>query len=161
MAKINIKGLEQYSAKLNRLSALLKDEIIGAAVYDGAGLAADCVRSALAAVPSDEGHYKDKKKLGPSEADKEAVLNAIGITPLQNDNGFLNRKVGFGYKYYGPPTKRYPRGRPVQMVARSIRSGTSWMQANDFIKTAVRKSRKAAEAAMAERIEKEIERIMN
>mgnify|MGYP001065632422 CR=1 FL=1 len=157
MAKIQFKGLEEYTAKLNRLEALSRDKVIGAAVYDGAAIVADAIKAELQALPTDEGH--DRKKVGPERAVKDALIQHMGVAPLQNDNGFVNVKVGFD-GYNGRPTPRYPRGKPVPMLARAVRSGTSFMEGHDFVKTAVRKSRKTAEAAMAKRVEREIEKIM-
>jgi len=161
MAKMEFRGIDEYTAKLSRLSASLEEKVLGAAVYDGASVMADAVRAALAEVPTDESHNKEEKKDGPARADKEAVRDALGITPLRNDGGYVNRKIGFTKDYVGKRTTRYPRGRPVLMLARAIRSGTSWMQGHDFIKKAVKNSEKRAEAVMAARVEKEIEKIMN
>jgi len=157
MANLGFKGLEEYSAKLNRLSALSRDNIIGAAVYDGAKIMADAIKAELNALPTDEGH--DRKKAGPSQADKDAVIQGMGIAPMQDDDGYLNVKVGFD-GYDARPTPQYPRGHPIAMLARSIRSGTSWMEGHDFVKTAKAKSRPAAIAAMKQRVEREIEKIM-
>lgn len=163
MANISFKGLAEYSAKLNRLSALSRDEVIGAAVYDGAEIITDAVRAALQAIPTDKTHPhgKGNKSIGPTPEDKQAVLDALGVARLQNDNGFLNVKIGFNKDYTGNPTPGYPKGKPVLMLARAIRSGTSWMQGTDYIKTALRLSGKQAQAAMKMRIEMEIEKIMN
>lgn len=159
MAKIEFKGLEAYSAKLNRLEALSRDKVIGAAVYDGAAIVADAVKAEIQALPVDESHDSKTKKIGPSQADKDALLQGMGVAPLRNDNGFVNVKVGFD-GYDDRPTVKYSRGHPIPMLARAIQSGTSWMQGNPFVKTAVRKSRKLAEAAMARRAEEEIDKIM-
>lgn len=161
MAKITFKGLEEYTAKLNRLEALSRDKIIGAAVYDGARIVADEVRAQLQAVPTDEGHYKGEgqKKIGPSAADKQAIMQGMGIAPLQYDDGFENVKVGFD-GYDDRPTERYPRGHPIPMLARAVQSGTSWMHPNPFVKTAVRRARKPAVEAMKKRVEQEIDQIM-
>lgn len=159
MAKIEFKGLEAYAAKLNRLEALSRDKVIGAAVYDGAAIVADAIRAEIQALPVDENHDGKNKKIGPSQADKDALLQGMGVAPLLVDNGFANVKVGFD-GYDDRPTVKYPRGHPIPMLARAVQSGTSWMQGNPFVKTAVRKSRRAAAAAMAKRVEQEIDKIM-
>ena len=159
MAKIQFKGLEEYSAKLNRLSALSRDKVIGAAVYDGAAIVADAVKAEIQALPVDDSHDKKSKKDGPSSEVKQALLEHMGVAPLQDDNGFVNVKVGFD-GYAGTATTKYPRGKPVPMLARAVQSGTSFMEGHAFVKDAVRKSRKRAEAAMKERVEKEIQDIM-
>lgn len=159
MAKIEFKGLEEYSAKLNRLEALSRDKIIGAAVYDGAAIVADAVKAEIQALPVDDSHSKEKKAVGPTQEVKDALLQGMGVAPLRTDNGFVNVKVGFD-GYDGHPTVKYPQGHPIPMLARAVQSGTSWMQGNPFVKTSVRKARKTAEAAMARRVEEEIDKIM-
>lgn len=161
MAKISFKGLPEYQAKLDRLAALSRDKIIGAAVYDGAAIVADTVRAELDAVPTDERWgTPGYPKAGPSQEEKEGLKESLGVTPMRDDNGFVNVKIGFD-GYQGQPTRKYPRGKPNQMIARSVNSGTSFMAAAPFMKNAIRKSRKPAEAAMKQRVEQEIQDIMN
>lgn len=160
MANISFKGLAEYSAKLNRLSALSRDKVIGAAVYDGAAVVADAVREEIQALPVDDSHDKKTKLDGPSSETKQALLDHMGVTPMRDDNGFFNVKVGFD-GYAGKPTLKYPLGKPVPMLARAVQRGTSFMEGHAFVKSAVRKSRKKSEAAMKQRVEKEIEDIMN
>lgn len=161
MAKIEFKGITEYSAKLNRLSALSRDKVIGAAVYDGAKIVADTIRQEIESLPTDE-HWgtPDYPKAGPSQAEKDGLLESLGVTTIRDDNGFVNVKAGFD-GYQGEPTAKYPKGKPNQMIARSINAGTSFMAKVPFMDRALRKCRKPAEAAMKNRVEKEIDKIMN
>lgn len=159
MAKITLKGLAEYEAKLNRLSALSRDKVIGAAVYDGAAVVADAVRAEIQALPVDDSHDKNTKLDGPPSETKQALLDHMGVTPMRNDNGFVNVKIGFD-GYAGKPTPKYPQGKPVPMLARAVQSGTSFMQGHAFVKSAERKCRKKAEEVMKKRVEKEIQDIM-
>lgn len=160
MAKIEFKGLEEYQSKLIRLSKRLDEQVMGAAIKGGAAVVMDAVKEHLNAVPTDDSHGPDRK-IGPGKSEKEAVVNAYGIAPLQmDDRGFLNVKIGTEADYYGPPTKSYPKGRPVLMIVRSIISGTSFMDAHPFVKTAVRQSRKSAVETMAKKVDEEIDKIM-
>lgn len=160
MAKIEFKGLKEYRLKLQQLSALAGERVIGAAVYDGAEIAADIIRQEIQSLPTDE-HWgtPEHQKAGPSKEEKDGLLESFGITPIRNDNGFINVKLGFD-GYQGKPTRKYPRGKPNQMVARSVESGTSFMRQTAFMKSAVRKARGQAKAAMKKRVEQEIESIM-
>ncbi len=77
---------------------------------------------------------------------------------MKLDDG-ANVKIGFaGYGKY--KTKTWPKGVPVPVTARSLRKGTSWRVKDDPIGPAVRKVRKAAEKAMADRVEEEFEKRM-
>lgn len=153
---IKFNGLEEYIDKLNRLSALSRDKIIGAAVYDGAKIVADEVRRSIESLPTDERHMK---KIGPTESVQAALLQGMGVSPLQDQNGFLNVKIGFD-GYDKNPTKKYPKGHPIPMLARAVQSGTSFMHPNPFVKNAVSRSRKPAVEAMKHRVDQEIDKIM-
>lgn len=160
MARISFSGIEAYSAKLAQLSAMAEEQVLGAAVYDGAAIMADAVREELEAVPVDDTHDNQTMKDGPDQKTKDALLKGLGVTPIRTDAGFINVKIGFD-GYDGVKTKKYPQGRPIPMLARAVLSGTSFMQANPFVKEALRKCRKQAREAMAKRVEDEIEKIMN
>lgn len=165
MATIKFKGLEEYTVKLGRLSALAEEQVLGPAVYDGAAVVMEAVKEELRAVPTDDRRFVPRAsgivRQGPTTEQKEQLLESYGIAPMQVDEkGFLNVKVGVGADYNSIISKRWPKGQPNLMVARAIESGTSFMEAHPFVKEAVRKSRKAAEAAMAKRVEQEIQKIM-
>lgn len=160
MAKIEFKGLEEYRLKLAQLSALSEEQVIGKAVFDGAKIAADVIRQEIRGIPTSEAWGTAKTpKAGPSEEEKQGLLDSFGITPIRNDSGFVNVKLGFD-GYQGKPTVKYPRGKPNQMIARAVESGTSFMNQTPFMKSALRKVRKAAQAAMKKRVEEEVDKIM-
>lgn len=160
MAKIEFKGLDEYIDKLNRLEALSRDKVIGAAVYDGAEIAADIIREEIEKLPTDESWgTPEYPKMGPSQEEKEGLLESFGIAPVRNDNGFINVKLGFD-GYHGKPTRKYPKGKPNQMIARSVENGTSFMISHAFVKAGVNKAKKAAKAAIKARVEQEINEIM-
>ena len=161
MATIQFKKGDEYIFKVAKLEAALKRDILGRAVYDGAAVVTDEIRKSLEQVPTDEGYgtesaptRKKKKK------QKEELLEALGTASMQDDGtGFLNVKIGFD-GYNDIVTKRWPKGQPNQMVARSVESGTTWMQKNEFVKRAVKASRKRAIEAMKKAVDKGIEKIM-
>ena len=51
----------------------------------------------------------------------------MGISPIKHDGDYINAKVGFD-GYGSIPTKKYPKGVPNQLVARSVNSGTSFLK---------------------------------
>lgn len=161
MAKIEFKGIDAYTARLSELSALAKDKVIGTAIYDGAEVVTDAVRQALEALPTEESWGTEaRRRTGLTQEEKAGLLSGLGVASLQTDaKGFTNVKIGFD-GYSGKPTHKYPRGKPNVMLARAVISGTSFLEGHNFVKEGVRRSRKAAEAAMAKRVEQEIEKIM-
>ncbi len=160
MATITFKNNDDYIAKINKLSRGFREEVAGPAIYVAAGLVADAIDAKLAGVPTDERWGSPGAvKAGPREAEAQSVYNALGIAKMQDDNGFINVKIGFdGYS----PLKstRWPNGQPNQMLARSIERGTSFMAANPFVKPAVASTKGAAVNAMKEKVDEQISKIM-
>ena len=139
MAKITFKGLEEYERLLSRLG---KDSgrIAGMAVYQGADIVADAIRKNIASLPQRTG------------GNKRGLESGFGISPMQDDNGYRNVKLGFdGYNDNGVPNV---------LMARVFENGTSKVPKHPFVRTAVNASRKQAEAKMAAVLDEEIKKIM-
>lgn len=160
MAKITFPGLKDYELMLSRLEGAT-DDMIGRAVYAGAGIVADAVKQGIQSLPVVTGYGTDTNPLpgGVTAAQKAGLLDGFGISKLQDDGGYLNVKLGFD-GYNRTRTEMYPQGQPNQLVARGVESGTSWKQKKPFIRPAVTRSRKPAEAEMKRVIDEEIEKIV-
>lgn len=160
MATLTFKGLQDYELKISRV---FKDteKVCGRATYAGAKIVADEMKKSIEALPIVNGYGTAEKPLpgGVTAVQKRGLIDGFGISGLQNDNGFHNVKLGFD-DYNGTRTKTYPQGQPNALVARGVESGTSWKQKHPFVRPAVNRSRKRAEAAMAEALDKEVEKIM-
>ena len=73
----------------------------------------------------------------------------------------LYRHVKLGFDGYNKQrTKKYPKGQPNSVIARSINSGSTWRKKNPFIDRATRSSKAACEDKMAQIIESEIKKVM-
>lgn len=157
MAKVKVVGIESF---VRDLSDLTKDcdGIMKAAVYDGAGVIADAVKANINALPTRKNHYvpEGKRARGATPYEKEALRRNFGIAKMRVGDG-VDTVIGFD-GYDGMPTKKWPSGHPVSMVARSIESGTSWLQKTPFVNKAVASSKAAAEAAMQARFESELKK---
>lgn len=140
MAKIRFAGLEEYERQLSQLQTGSR-EIAGKAIYAGAEIVADTIRTNIQSLPSKTG------------TTKQGLLEGFGIAPLQDDSGYLNVKTGFnGYN---------AKGIPNALMARVFESGTSKVPKHPFVRPAVNASRKQAEAKMAEVLDQEIKKIMD
>ena len=160
MATISFKNGDEYLGKIAKLDAALKDEICGAAIYGAAGIVADEIRSQLKAVPTDEGYgTASEPTRGPKAGQKEGLLDALGISSMEEKSGYYDVKIGFD-GYNGIKTKRWPNGQPNQMVAPSIERGTSRMKANAFVKKAMAATRKRALEFMKHSVDESIRKIM-
>ena len=154
------KGLDNYIAYLQSINAVT-DEMIGEAVYDMAKVVADKVRAniqALDAAPKGKTTYyvtETMIKSQLSEEQKKGLLDGFGVSPMQDDNGYFNVKLGFD-GYNSIKTKKYPKGQPNALIARVTESGSGYREKTPFMRPAVNATRqkaiKAAQATIDEKI---------
>lgn len=157
MAKFQVgSGLDDYLSQLENLE-FKAPKAIAYAVYEGAKVVADEIRRDLQELPTDEEHHSPKKALLPAE--KQGLLDGLGITTQKNDNGYVHSKIGMD-GYNTDVTAKYPRGHPNAMIARALESGTSFMARNPVISKATKRAKAAAEQAMADEIDKQISQTM-
>lgn len=149
MAKFQVgSGIDQYIDQLRNLEYTGR-ETIGKAIYVGADIVADAVKANINALPSS----------ACTDVEKAGLIAGFGIAKMQDENGYFNVKLGFD-GYNDNVTKKWPKGKPNSMIARSIEAGTSWKPKHPFVAPAVRANKDAAEKAMAEEIEKSIQETM-
>lgn len=157
MAKMTIKGPEEYMAKLTKLGKY-SVKICEDAVRVGGGIVADEVRSSLKSLPEDKFRLLrgNEKFSGVPKNQKQDLLDSLGITPVTTSrDGVINVKIGFdGYGSF--KSKKYPNGVPNPLLARSIESGSSVRQKTPFIRKAVNRSKKRAIEEMGKSIESDL-----
>lgn len=159
MAKITFPGLNDYELMISRLTKNV-DIVAGKAIYAGAGIVADEIKENIKALPIVRGYGTTENPLpgGVTAPQKAGLIDGMGISPMQDDGGYLNVKIGFD-GYNATKTEEYPQGQPNQLVARGVESGTSWKQKKPFIRPAINASKSRAEAEMARILDQEIEKI--
>lgn len=152
------KGLNNYIAYLQSIEAVT-DEMIGEAVYDMAKVVADKVRANIEALPavSNEANIATYREgySRLSEPEKQGLIDSFGVSPMQDDNGYFNVKLGFD-GYNSVKTKKYPKGQPNALIARVTESGSSYREKTPFIRPAVNASKKQAEQAGQMKIDEKI-----
>ena len=155
MAKIEFVGIDEYLEKLNKIG----DKTTGLckrALYDGAAVLADAVRSEVQALPVTDRNTEPQQVLS---YERDGLLAGLGIAKMKDDGGVVSTRVDFdGYNRL--KSKKYPSGHPNSMIARAINSGTSKRTKNPFMSRAVAKANAKANAAMAARMDADIEEIM-
>ena len=137
MAKTkSVKGGDDFSALLNGLAGDQTIAVMKAAVYAGVGVLADAIKSEIQNLPEDSG-YKRKgvKRNVVGTNDKKALQERLGISRIDATGDKADAVVSFS-GYNGRPTKKYPQGVPIPLIARSIESGSSVRQKNPFIRRA-------------------------
>ena len=162
MAKYQMKGLEEYARYLQQIGANTP-EICGKAVYAMAGVVADEVRKSIKQLPTVTeaealAAYKKKEMTQLTKAQRTGLERGFGISPMQNDNGYYNVKLGFD-GYNNVQTRKYPQGQPNAMIARSVESGSSVRAKNPFIRRAVNATQAQAIEKGREAADKEIAKI--
>ena len=153
-------GLNSYIEYLQKINAVT-DEAIGEAVYEMAKVVADSVRANIQALPAAQ-KGKTSYRVSEhwvmsrlSEEQKKGLLDGFGISPMRDDNGFVNVKLGFD-GYNSIKTKKYPKGQPNALIARVTESGSSYREKTPFIRPAVNASKKQAEQAGQMKIDEKI-----
>lgn len=149
MAKFQVgTGIDQYMAELRNLEQDAP-EAIGKAIYQGAKIITDEIK----------GNIQQLSTRSASDVERAGLLDGLGISKMEDDSGYWNVKVGFD-GYNAQVTKKYPKGHPNSMIARSIESGTSFRPKNSFVSAAVRNKKGQAEEEMAKIIDDYIKNSM-
>lgn len=138
MATVSFKKGDDYALKLSRL-ATGSEEIAKKAIYQGAKVVADKIKSNLEGILSPESTGE--------------LVNSFGVTPIERDNtGNWNAKIGFdGYDSSGMAN---------QYKARILESGSSRQPKRPFVRPAVNATKKQALEAMKKAIDDETKKIM-
>ena len=136
MAKFKFEGIEAYTESLEKIGGKNAVGVLKYAVYPGAAVVANSIRSAL------EGH-KDTGDLQKS----------LTLATMRNDDGYVNTKVTFaGYDRNGTPNA---------IKAAALESGTSRGQkATHVISKAVKGSTDRAISEMSKALDEKIGQIM-
>lgn len=144
-------GVDRFISKLEEYEGDI-EEISRRAIYDGADVLADEIRKAIEGLNTKDGRTADYEK--------EGLLEGLGIARMKKNGQRIDTKIGMhGYNHH--PTKKYPRGQPNAMIARSIEKGTSFRKPQPFISNTVAKCRSEAESAMSAEFDRQTKKIMN
>ena len=146
-------GIDNYIKNLEELT-YGTDEMIKRAVYEGAKIVTDAIRTninALPVGPPREGKVTKKQKAG--------LLEGLGISRFRMDGSFLNVKVGMD-GYNAETSKKHPKGQANAMIARALESGSSFAPKHPFIGPAVNATKASAEEAIAKAFDEQCEQLM-
>lgn len=158
MARFQFEGIDNLISQYEKLEKKSLD-VIGKAIYSGAGVVMKTVSSAVDSINTDNRYgTAGSPTSGPTTIQKIGLVNSLGITKMRQDGDFWNVKIGFD-GYNSVKTKKWPNGQPNSMVARSVESGTSWMAKQPFMRRAEQSAMAPCERAMAETVDKEISKL--
>lgn len=180
------RGMEELINKMSKL----EDEgakIASEALYEGAGVVADKVSSAVKSIRAEPFKYAaNGQKRKPSQEEKELVEQAKhGIAKFRKNGVSVQTSVGFQNTGYGQITwnhaktgnsrTKYKQGKggrmvhasqgtgssmkPVPLIVNSINSGTSFMEKQPFLRKAFSQSKGQALAAIENGIRERLDKI--
>lgn len=159
MANITVSGIEESQKMFERLKKAAPG-MLKMAVYDGARVTADELKKAILALPVDTPRWlKDGDRYNVFvQQDKEDLANSLGIDQISSDSSGARTVIGFaGYGRH--KTKKYRNGLPMQMIARSIESGSSVREPRPFVRPTAFEVKREAQKEMDSRIRESIRQI--
>lgn len=158
MARFQIKNTDtqRLMSDLSRFGNQAK-EIASRAIYEGAGIVADELKEQVKSLESEEQRFldlsdeSDKFRVVEKEL-KCCLIEKMGISTLRDAYDGWDRHIGWdGYGYL--PTKKYPKGRPIPMIAASIEIGSEVRYKLPFIRKTCNSKRKEALEAMEKSVD--------
>lgn len=158
--KYRIKGLDKYIQQLENLSNVnYTRACIELAVDEGSRVADEYTVRELNNLPTDDDPQRKPKRRGIRTIQKRFLLRTFGVSPSDNDRGFINEKTGVNrevirYKDRSGYT-------PAVVLARQLENGTSYLNRDPVFSRASRKARKSVIEAMEKSFNKSIEEIYN
>lgn len=145
--KISFPGIDEYRKELD---GILKHapKMINASLYEGAKILANEVQEEINGL----------KELTPEA--RAGLHEGLGVARFWHEGDGTVTKIGFE-GYNTKRTKRWPKGQPNAMIARSLIRGTSWQRANRFTNRAAKRARQKCVEAMKDRFDAELQKITN
>jgi len=145
--KISFPGIDTYREQLEGLLRHVP-KLVNMSLYDGANVLANAVQEEINGL----------KELTPEA--RQGLHEGLGVAHFWHDGEATVTKIGFE-GYNSKKTKRWPKGQPNAMIARSLIRGTSWQRANRFTQRAAKKARQRCVEAMKDRFDLELQKITN
>ena len=145
-------GSSDIEKKLERLQSEELMQAVKKALYKGAGSAADGIKAAVSALPTEPfrmaapGNPRD-----PSPEEKALLVGAVGIAKFNETLDGADTLIGLsdaGYGTLGGKTV------PIVLIARAINSGTSFRRKHPFARRGARGAKEVLKAALDDEITK-------
>lgn len=150
------EGLDEISKMLQDLGDNAR-EIAAAGLYKGAGVVADAFSNAVKSIQTEDFRYvKNGETRLASPAEKAALEGRTGIAHFKGSAAEIDTLIGFKNAGYADVAGKR---KPVAVIARSINSGTSFMEKQPVFRRAASKAKKEATTAIVDEIEKKIKEL--
>ena len=150
---MNLTGLDSINSLINRFDKFDQesDKMFDEALFDGAAVVADEVKSKIESIPVEEKANgkpywgtPNRKLTGITSIQKDGLRAGFGIASFRKEGNSTTTAIGFdGYNANGEPN---------QMIARVVESGNSFRQKRPFMRPAMNAAKGRAEEAMKKKI---------
>lgn len=134
--------------------------LIKRAIGKGGEVMGDAIGSVVRGLPVDDSSHHHSRRTSITSRQKDGLVESYGIARVREKRWGWNVKIGFD-GYNDIVTKRWPKGQPNAMVARSLNSGTSFLQKNPFMDTTVAANEAATVEAIEQEFDKRLDRLWN
>lgn len=164
MASFKCEGMEEFIETCIFTERSL-DGIIGRSIYPGAEIMGDAIKAATAGIPVDDTLFRfsaqyGRLRRGITSRQKKALIDSMGIAEIKKNWFGYNVKIGWD-GYNDIVTERWENGQPNAMIARSLNSGTSFLQKYPFVDVTVNAYANPTVQAIKEQFDKELDKIWN
>ena len=158
--KMEVYGLDELATTFEKLGSRAQ-EVQSRALYKGAGAMKDALIKTIQSLPDDDRFVnKNDQPLNVVGADDKAdLISHVGIASFEVTNDGINTQISFD-GYGSKATKKYPNGRPMIMIARSINSGSSVRRKIPFIRNCANQHKQEVIDAMKKAADDEIKTIL-
>ena len=133
------------------------DDICVMALYDGMSATADALAAAVDELPVEAFHPLPGAPNGGdplnvlTDDDKEDLRGGIGIAKFERPGDGANSVAGFnGYSRH--KSKRFPKGVPLAVIARSIESGSSTRKKIPFVRRTANATKTQVQQTMENKV---------
>lgn len=182
---IEVSGMDELLHKMDKLGEKARGAA-SAALYEGAGVAADKVSSAVQGIATSPFKYAaNGEKRKPSPEEKAILAQARhGVAKFHKGVARVDTSVGFQNSGYGAISWNHARtntrtkykvndkgiarhasmgggtsSKPVPLIANAINSGTSFMEKQPFLRKAFSGNNHAVQAAIENKLREEIDKL--
>lgn len=164
MASFKCEGMEEFIETCIFTERSL-DGIVGRSIYPGAKIMGDAIKAATAGIPVDDTLFRfsaqyGRLRRGITSRQKKALIDSMGIAEIKKNWFGYNVKIGWD-GYNDIVTERWKDGQPNAMIARSLNSGTSFLQKYPFVDVTVNAYANPTVQAISEQFDKELDKIWN
>lgn len=154
--KIEVSGMEELILQMDKLEDKGRG-VAAQALYEGAGVVADAVSSAVNSIATEEFHYTKFGTRMPSPEEKAILKQAKkGVAKFRKTKNAINTSIGMQNAGYGTIKGKT---KPIPLIANAINSGTSFMSPQPFFRRAAEQSEGAAAAAIESGIQSRLDEL--